>query len=60
MYWISNLVCSVEGLSFDKISLERKVKAKKLKFNLGCGLARSSFQFLENVIKGKEDDVHST
>ena len=43
---------SVKLLGIQNVPLEREIQVKKLPFNLGCGLARSSFQFLENVIKG--------
>ena len=42
----------VQILGIQNVPLEREIKVKNLPFNLGCGLARSSFQFLENVIKG--------
>ena len=41
-------------MGIQNVPLEREMTVKNLPFNLGCGLARSSFQFLENVIKGKD------
>ena len=42
-----------------KSKLETEERAKKLKSNIGNGLGRLFFQFLENVIKGMEY-VHIT
>jgi len=48
VFFILCFVCKIF-----KSQLEKEKRVRNFKINLGCGLARCFYQYLENVIKGK-------